>query len=76
VDSVWGSLYKRQLDFAHAQLSDQKPLWKILWTIIIDFLHDTKSIKSSIFFKLKSRPMAEYNVSGAFAEILNGKYDF
>jgi hypothetical protein len=42
-------------------------------------LHDTKSIKSSIFSidKLKSYEWnpAEYNVCGAFAEILNGKYD-
>jgi hypothetical protein len=40
---------------------------------IIDFLHDTKSIKSSIFSidKLKSYEWnpAEYNVCGAFRNI-------
>lgn len=72
---------KRQLDFAHAQLDSLQnyPLKNLSDNNIIDFYMIQNQLKSSIFSidKLKSYEWnpAEYNVSGAFAEILNGKYD-
>lgn len=72
---------KRQLDFAHAQLDSLQnySLENLTDNNIIDFYMIQNQLKSSIFSidKLKSYQWnpAEYNVSGAFAEILNGKYD-
>ncbi|CAM3036969.1 DUF885 domain-containing protein [Flavobacterium frigoris] len=72
---------KRQLDFAHAQLDSLQnyPLENLSDNNIIDFYMIQNQLKSSIFSidKLKSYEWnpAEYNVCGAFAEILNGKYD-
>jgi uncharacterized protein (DUF885 family) len=77
-DSVYR---KRQLDFAHAHLDSLQnyPLKNLSDNNIIDFYMIQNQLKSSIFYinKLKSYEWnpAEYNVSGAFAEILNGKYD-
>ncbi|NGY37806.1 DUF885 domain-containing protein [Flavobacterium sp. XN-5] len=79
---VSDSIYKkRQLDFAHAHLDSLQnyPLKNLSDNNIIDFYMIQNQLKSSIFYinKLKSYEWnpAEYNVSGAFAEILNGKYD-
>ncbi|PKH68260.1 DUF885 domain-containing protein [Flavobacterium sp. ALD4] len=75
------SYIKRQLDFAHAQLDSLQnyALENLTDNNIIDFYMIQNQLKSSIFSidKLKSYQWnpAEYNVSGAFAEILNGKYD-
>ncbi|MEZ7500155.1 DUF885 domain-containing protein [Flavobacterium sp. Arc3] len=75
------SYIKRQLDFAHAQLDSLQnySLENLTDNNIIDFYMIQNQLKSSIFSidKLKSYQWnpAEYNVSGAFAEILNGKYD-
>jgi uncharacterized protein (DUF885 family) len=75
------SYIKRQLDFAHAQLDSLQnySLENLTNNNIIDFYMIQNQLKSSIFSidKLKSYQWnpAEYNVSGAFAEILNGKYD-
>jgi hypothetical protein len=72
---------KRQLDFAHSQLDSLQnyPLENLSDNNIIDFYMIQNQLKSTIFSidKLKSYQWnpAEYNVSGAFAEILNGKYD-
>jgi len=72
---------KKQLDFAHAQLDSLQdyPIKKLDNTNIIDFYIIQNQLKNIIFSidKLKSNEWnpAEYNVSGAFAEILNGKYD-
>ena len=72
---------KKQRDFAHAQLDSLQhyPLENLSDSNIIDFYMIQNQLKSSIFSidKLKSYQWnpAEYNVSGAFAEILNGKYD-
>jgi len=77
-DSVYR---KRQLDFAHAHLDSLQnyPLKNLSDNNIIDFYMIQNQLKSSIFYinKLRSYEWnpAEYNVSGAFAEILNGKYD-
>ena len=79
---VSDSLYiKRQLDFAHGHLDSLQnyPLKNLSDNNIIDFYMIQNQLKSSIFYinKLRSYEWnpAEYNVSGAFAEILNGKYD-
>jgi hypothetical protein len=76
------SIYKKkQLDFAHAHLDSLQnyPLENLADHNIIDFYMIQNQLKSSIFTidKLKSFEWnpAEYNVCGAFAEILNGKYD-
>ena len=79
---VSDSIYiKKQLDFAHSQLDSiqQYPLENLSDTNIIDYYIIKNQLKTIIFNvdKLKSYQWnpAEYNVCGAFAEILNGKYD-
>ena len=72
---------KKQLDFAHSQLDSLQryPIKSLSDNNIIDFHIIQNQLKDVIFNidKLKSNEWnpAEYNVSGAFAEILNGKYD-
>jgi uncharacterized protein (DUF885 family) len=72
---------KKQLDFAHSQLDSLQryPIKSLSDNNIIDFHIIQNQLKNVIFNidKLKSNEWnpAEYNVSGAFAEILNGKYD-
>ncbi|MDG2431640.1 DUF885 domain-containing protein [Flavobacterium sp.] len=72
---------KKQLDFAHAQLDslEHYPIKSLSDNNIIDFYIIQNQLKTVIFSidKLKSNEWnpAEYNVGGAFAEILNGKYD-
>jgi hypothetical protein len=72
---------KKQRDFAHAQLDSLQhyPLENLSDSNIIDFYMIQNQLKSTIFSvdKLKSYEWnpAEYNVCGAFSEILNGKYD-
>ncbi|MFT5251390.1 MAG: hypothetical protein ACI87N_000368 [Flavobacteriales bacterium] len=72
---------KKQLDFAHSQLDSLQryPINNLSDSNIIDFYIIQNQLKNVIFNidKLKSNEWnpAEYNVSGAFAEILNGKYD-
>ena len=72
---------KRQLDFAHSQLDSlQKyPLENLSDSNIIDYYIVKNQLQSIIFNidKLKSNEWnpSEYNVCGAFASILNGKYD-
>jgi len=72
---------KKQLDFSHAQLDSLQryPIDDLSDNNIIDYYIIKNQLQSSIFRidKLKSyiwNP-SEYNVCGAFAEILNGKYD-
>lgn len=72
---------KKQLDFSHAQLDSLQryPIEDLSDNNIIDYYIIKNQLQSSIFRidKLKSyiwNP-SEYNVCGAFAEILNGKYD-
>ena len=79
---VSDSLFKKkQLDFAHSQLDSLQryPIKSLSDNNIIDFHIIQNQLKNVIFNidKLKSNEWnpAEYNVSGAFAEILNGKYD-
>jgi hypothetical protein len=79
---VSDSLFKKkQLDFAHSQLDSLQryPIKNLSDNNIIDFYIIQNQLKNVIFSidKLKSNEWnpAEYNVSGAFAEILNGKYD-
>ena len=72
---------KKQLDFAHSQLDSLQnySIKSLSDNNIIDFHIIQNQLKNVIFNidKLKSSEWnpAEYNVSGAFAEILNGKYD-
>jgi uncharacterized protein (DUF885 family) len=72
---------KKQLDFAHSQLDSLQryPINNLSDSNIIDFYIIQNQLKNVIFNidKLKSNEWnpAEYNVSGAFAEILNGKHD-
>jgi uncharacterized protein (DUF885 family) len=72
---------KKQLDFAHSQLDSLQdyPVKSLSNNNIIDFYIIQNQLKNVIFSidKLKSNEWnpAEYNVSSAFAEILNGKYD-
>lgn len=72
---------KKQLDFAHSQLDslERYPIKSLSNNNIIDFYIIQNQLKNIVFTidKLKSYEWnpAEYNVSGAFAEILNGKYD-
>lgn len=79
---VSDSLFKKkQLDFAHSQLDslEQYQPKSLSDNNIIDFYIIQNQLKNVIFTidKLKSTEWnpAEYNVSGAFAEILNGKYE-
>tara|TARA_R110000868_G_scaffold243512_1_gene499508 strand:- start:1690 stop:3399 length:1710 start_codon:yes stop_codon:yes gene_type:complete len=76
------SLYlKKQLDFAHSQLDSIQnyPLENLSDPNIIDYYIIKNQLQSTIFKidKLKSYQWdpSEYNVSSAFASILNGKYD-
>lgn len=72
---------KKQLDFAHSHLDSLQryPIKSLSDNNIIDFYIIQNQLKNAIFSidKLKSNEWnpAEYNVCGAFAEILNGKYD-
>ncbi|EIA07674.1 DUF885 domain-containing protein [Flavobacterium frigoris] len=72
---------KKQLDFSHAQLDSLQrySIEDLSDNNIIDYYIIKNQLQSSIFRidKLKSyiwNP-SEYNVCGAFAELLNGKYD-
>lgn len=73
--------HKIELDFAHAQLDSLKQfnLEDLSDNNKTDFQMIKNQLESSIFniTELKSFEWnpAEYNVCGAFAEILNGKYD-
>lgn len=72
---------KKQLDFSHAQLDSLQHYSTddLSDGNIIDYHIIKNQLQSSIFKidKLKSYQWnpSEYNVCGAFAEILNGKYD-
>ncbi|SDX83625.1 DUF885 domain-containing protein [Flavobacterium degerlachei] len=72
---------KKELDFSHAQLDSLQhySIDDLSDNNIIDYYIIKNQLQSSIFRidKLKSYQWnpAEYNVCGAFAEILNGKYD-
>jgi len=72
---------KKQLDFSHAQLDSLQhySIDGLSDNNIIDYYIIKNQLQSSIFRidKLKSYQWnpSEYNVCGAFAEILNGKYD-
>jgi uncharacterized protein (DUF885 family) len=72
---------KKQLDFSHAQLDSLQhySIEDLSDNNIIDYYIIKNQLQSSIFKidKLKSYQWnpSEYNVCGAFAEILNGKYD-
>jgi uncharacterized protein (DUF885 family) len=72
---------KKQLDFSHAQLDSLQhySIEGLSDNNIIDYYIIKNQLQGSIFRidKLKSYQWnpSEYNVCGAFAEILNGKYD-
>jgi hypothetical protein len=72
---------KKELDFSHAQLDSLQhySIDDLSDNNIIDYYIIKNQLQSSIFKidKLKSYQWnpSEYNVCGAFAEILNGKYD-
>lgn len=72
---------KRQLDFAHAQLDSLKQyeIESLSDNNKTDFQMIKNQLEASIFSitELKSAEWnpSEYNVCGAFAEILNGNYD-
>ncbi len=72
---------KKQLDFSHAQLDSLQhyAIDGLSDNNIIDYYIIKNQLQGSIFRidKLRSYQWnpAEYNVCGAFAEILNGKYD-
>ncbi|MEO7976414.1 DUF885 domain-containing protein [Flavobacterium sp.] len=72
---------KRQLDFANAQLDSLKQfdIQSLSDNNKTDFHMIKNQMESNLFYikELKSYEWnpSEYNVCGAFAEILNGKYD-